>query len=47
MAELAEFMDTRHAEVGKLILDKKELTPDVRSALDKALAEFRDVFQVQ
>ena len=47
MAELTEFMDSRHPEVGKMIVDKRELTAEVRGALDKALAEFRDVFQVQ
>ena len=47
MSELADFMGTRHPEVGRLILEKKELAAEVRSALDKALAEFRDVFQVQ
>jgi F-type H+-transporting ATPase subunit alpha len=47
MAELTDFMNTRHPEVGKLIVEKKELTAEVRSVLDKALAEFRDVFQVR
>jgi F-type H+-transporting ATPase subunit alpha len=47
MAELIQFMDTRHPEIGKLILEKRELSDDVKGVLNKALAEFRDVFQVQ
>jgi len=47
MAELIAFMDTRHPEVGRMILEQKALTDEVKAALDKALAEFRDVFQVQ
>src|SRR5256714_6595088 len=45
MKELAEFIETRHPEVLKLIREKKDLTDDVRSALDRALEEFRDVFR--
>ena len=45
MSELVEFMETRHPEVLKLLREKKDLTDDVRSALDRALDEFRDVFQ--
>jgi F-type H+-transporting ATPase subunit alpha len=44
--ELAEFMETRHPEVLKLLREKKDLTDDVRSALDAALEEFRSVFKV-
>ena len=44
MSELIEFMDTRHPEILKLLRDKKDLTDDVRAAIDGALAEFRDVF---
>jgi F-type H+/Na+-transporting ATPase subunit alpha len=45
MNELVEFMETRHPEVLKLLREKKDLTDDVRSALDRALDEFKDVFQ--
>jgi hypothetical protein len=38
-------MDTRHPEVLRLIREKKDLTDDVRSAVDQALTEFRDVFE--
>jgi F-type H+/Na+-transporting ATPase subunit alpha len=38
-------MDTRHPEVLKLIREKKDLTDDVRAALDRALTEFGDVFR--
>ena len=47
MAELTEFMDTRHPAVGRLILEKKELNNDVKAAHNAALTEFRDVFEVQ
>src|SRR5881227_396124 len=43
MVELNEFMDTRHPEVLKLIREKKDLSDDVRAALEKALTEFADV----
>jgi len=45
MTELNEFMDTRHPEVLKMIREKKDLSDDVKSALDRALAEFADVFR--
>ncbi|MFL5359814.1 MAG: F0F1 ATP synthase subunit alpha [Myxococcales bacterium] len=45
MTELNEFMDTRHPEVLKLIREKKDLSDDVRAALEKALSEFGDVFR--
>src|SRR5712672_513061 len=44
--ELVEFMETRHPEVLKLLREKKDLTDDVRTALDAALEEFRSVFQL-
>jgi len=47
MKELLEFIDTQHADIPRLILEKKELTPEIREMLDKALASFRDVFQVK
>ena len=45
MSELNEFMDTRHAAALKLLREKKDLTDDVRAALDAALTEFKDVFR--
>jgi F-type H+-transporting ATPase subunit alpha len=45
MTELNEFMDTRHPEVLRLLREKRDLTDDVRKALDQALSEFADVFQ--
>jgi F-type H+/Na+-transporting ATPase subunit alpha len=45
MTELNEFMDTRHPEVLRLIREKKDLTEDVRTALNQALTAFADVFQ--
>ncbi|HYV66548.1 MAG TPA: F0F1 ATP synthase subunit alpha [Myxococcales bacterium] len=45
MKELVEFVETRHPEMLKLLREKKDLTDDVRAALDRALEEFRDVFR--
>src|SRR5690349_11947737 len=45
MTELVEFIETRHPEVLKLLREKRDLTDDVRAALDRALEEFRDVFR--
>src|SRR5437763_5056796 len=45
VGELLEFMDTRHPEILKLLREKKDLTDDVRTALDGALEEFKSVFQ--
>jgi F-type H+/Na+-transporting ATPase subunit alpha len=39
-----EYMDTHKEEVGKDILDKKELTDDVKNALSEAIKEFKKVF---
>jgi len=44
MQELIEFMDTRHSQALKLLREKKDLTDDVRGALDAALEEFKSVF---
>jgi F-type H+-transporting ATPase subunit alpha len=45
MQELLEFMDTRHPQALKLLREKKDLTDDVRSALDQALEDFKSVFK--
>ena len=45
MAELIEFLDTQHPDIPREILEKKELTAEIREKLDKALLSFRDIFQ--
>jgi len=45
MNELLAFIDTRYADLPKLIREKKDLTDDVRAGIDRALTEFKDVFQ--
>jgi len=45
MKELVEFIETRHPEVLKLLREKRDLTDDVRAALDRGLEEFKDVFR--
>ena len=45
MQELLEFMDTRHPQAFKLLREKKDLTDDVRAALDAALEEFKGIFR--
>ncbi|BDG09706.1 F0F1 ATP synthase subunit alpha [Anaeromyxobacter paludicola] len=45
MKELIEFLDNRHPEIGKAIVEKKQLDDGIKKSLDAALAEFREVFQ--
>src|SRR3989442_1771600 len=45
MKELVDFMETRDPQALKLLRAKKDLTDDVRAALDKALEEFKSVFR--
>jgi F-type H+-transporting ATPase subunit alpha len=45
--ELIEFMDARHPEIGKTILEKKQLDDALKASLDKALEEFKDLFAVE
>jgi F-type H+-transporting ATPase subunit alpha len=45
MKELVEFLDARHPEIGRKIVEKKQLDDDIRKALDAALAEFQGIFQ--
>jgi F-type H+-transporting ATPase subunit alpha len=47
MKELAEFMDGRHPEIGKQIVEKKQLDDGTKAGLAKALAEFREIFKVE
>src|SRR5581483_1819086 len=45
MEELLTYMDARHQAALKLLREKKDLTDDVRAALDAALTEFQSVFK--
>jgi hypothetical protein len=38
-------MDTRYPQALKLLREKKDLTDEVRTALDTALDEFKSVFK--
>ncbi|MHB8877771.1 MAG: F0F1 ATP synthase subunit alpha [Myxococcaceae bacterium] len=42
--ELLEFMDGKHPEVEKDLAAKRELTPEIKAGLNKALTEFNQVF---
>ncbi|MCM0647554.1 F0F1 ATP synthase subunit alpha [Clostridium swellfunianum] len=39
-----EYMSTHHAEIGKAILEKKEMTEDIKKGLSEAIKEFKKVF---
>jgi F-type H+-transporting ATPase subunit alpha len=43
-AELVDFMDRKHAEVLRLIRQKKEMTDEVKDSLRAALEEFKGAF---
>ena len=43
--EFMEFSDGKFPQLAKDIADKRELTADIKATLNKALAEFNDVFQ--
>jgi F-type H+-transporting ATPase subunit alpha len=45
MREFLEFADGKHPNVAKDILAKRELTNDIKAALNKAITEFNEVFQ--
>ncbi|MBZ4398553.1 F0F1 ATP synthase subunit alpha [Myxococcus sp. MISCRS1] len=45
MREFLEFADGKHPNVAKDIASKRELTNDIKAALNKAISEFNDVFQ--
>jgi F0F1-type ATP synthase alpha subunit len=47
MKELTEYVEGRHGDVLKALHEKKQLDDPTRGALDKALAEFREVFQAE
>lgn len=42
--DFLEYMDTHHREVGKAILEKKELTDEIKTMLTDAIKEFKKVF---
>ncbi|MEN9798127.1 MAG: hypothetical protein RL653_1823, partial [Pseudomonadota bacterium] len=43
--EFMEFTDGKFPQLAKDIAEKRELTADIKTTLNKALAEFNDVFQ--
>ena len=43
--EFMEFTDGKFPQLAKDIADKRELTADIKTTLNKALSEFNDVFQ--
>jgi F-type H+-transporting ATPase subunit alpha len=43
--ELYAFLEAKHADVLKLLREKKELTDDVKTKLDAALADFGKLFR--
>ncbi|QRK10298.1 F0F1 ATP synthase subunit alpha [Archangium violaceum] len=45
MREFIEFADGRYPDIAKDIASKRELTNEIKAALNKALTEFNDVFQ--
>jgi F-type H+-transporting ATPase subunit alpha len=45
MREFIEFADGKHPQVAKDIAAKRELTADIKTALNKCIAEFNEVFQ--
>jgi F-type H+/Na+-transporting ATPase subunit alpha len=45
MKELMDFMDARHPELAKTIAEKKALDDATKASINKALAEFREIFQ--
>ncbi len=44
LKELLVYMDANHTEVGKTIMEKKQLDDPLRASLDKALTGFKDLF---
>jgi F-type H+-transporting ATPase subunit alpha len=45
MREFIEFADGRYPQIAKDISSKRELTGDIKTALNKCLAEFNEMFQ--
>ena len=42
--EFFKFMDTHHREIGKMILEQKVLTDEIKEKLDAAIVEFKKIF---
>jgi F-type H+-transporting ATPase subunit alpha len=42
--EFLEFVETRYAELPKQILEKKELTSEIKATINKAITEFNELF---
>jgi F-type H+-transporting ATPase subunit alpha len=42
---LIEFLDARHPEIAKQIAEKRALEDSTRALLDKALTDFKGIFQ--
>jgi F-type H+-transporting ATPase subunit alpha len=47
LKELVEFLDGRHGEIAKALTEKKQLDDGLRTQLDAALKEFRELFQAE
>jgi F-type H+-transporting ATPase subunit alpha len=47
MKELTEFLDARHPDIARTLAEKKALDDGLRKSLDRALAEFRELFKAQ
>jgi F-type H+-transporting ATPase subunit alpha len=45
MKEYVEFMDSKYPQVAKDLAAKRELTGDIKAALNKGMAEFNELFQ--
>ncbi|WP_426755641.1 F0F1 ATP synthase subunit alpha [Myxococcus sp. Y35] len=45
MREFLEFADGKHPNVAKDLASKREMTADIKTALNKAITEFNEVFQ--
>ena len=45
MREFLVFMDGKHPQVSKDLATKRELTADIKAALNKGIGEFNEVFQ--
>ena len=39
-------MDTHHREIGRNIMEQKNLTDDIKSSLEQAIVEFKKTFLV-
>jgi F-type H+-transporting ATPase subunit alpha len=45
MKEFLEFMDGKYPQVAQDIAAKRELTGDIKSALNKGIGDFNELFQ--